>query len=494
MNADEANALLLRLRTRNSVGSFTLGGVCMWPLFRLAVVYHVIRAASRPTVAPPGSTRTKLVKRIRSMGSGKAQRVDGQYPSHAPADLGNAVGWNLPEPDADLLLVQSYRDFTGLENGFPFDPVAEGLSALGARTATVSLPGHASLASKQSGLSFVQPVPRTPRFTPLEAKQFSLMLRGLADQVRIRTQKQIVRPIDCQSQAIRILSLVSGWISILERLRPRAVMVQNYMNLEKLALGAAARQLGIPLIDHQHGMFMRGAEIYLSWPDVPDGVIDPVPSHFWVWSDWFGERMPQPSRTSTFLVGGDLRRKQPTESEPLNLPPAGRTILYLHQPIGEAETGERAIPPRVADAIQRSPKEWQWLVRLHPRLKERTAEARAELGGITNVVVEDATNGSLEACLDAADVALTGSSAAAFDAIDAGVPTVFMDSVMETRMPGADEHPLIIFAPSDDLVAVLGVPERFAPNPVFVRRDSALANAALAEVLRNPSSRSSLNG
>ena len=480
MNADAANALLVTLRERNDVETLSLGGVSMWPMLRLAVLYHVISevrgtgaAAPRGTAFRPGagidlSTRARPSHELRGRGC---------------EDLGHAVGVDLPEPGADVLLVQSWRDFTAGTPDRPVDPLAEGLRRVDYEVATVAIPGRTALRSAQPDLALVQPLDRAPDFAPADVHAFVRQLRALLGELERMAGEPIVRVADCISYALRIVSTIAGWRSILGRLRPRSVMVQNYLNLERLALGAAARQLGVPLVDHQHGMFVRGAELYTSWIEVPDAVTDPMPSHFWVWSDWFARRLPDPTRGTGKVVGGDLRLYPGDPTAIHGMPNAERTILYLHQPIGQTRSGARIVDERVIDAVRRSPPGWHWLVRIHPRFKDRIGQARDELGSTSNVSIVEPTNATLEACLARADATVTGSSASAFEAIDAGVPTVFMDRVMTERMPGADADPLVVFAHGGDLIDVLAEPKRRPPRTVYVQRSIPLAERALASVL-----------
>ncbi len=465
MTVDDANAILLELMDRHPVGSLQLGGIGMWPLVRLALLYAVLKnaGAPMPAAAEPAAERGCLPE----------QR----------AHLGDALLFGEWRRRPDLLLVQSFKDFGSLREGRPTDPLAEGLAELSGEFSVQCLSsiGRASLNSGQAGIAFFQEIDRAQRLKDAEVRAFLALLRPIAADIAARFGRRVVEPLDCLAWGTRILALVPAWSAALQAIEPRAVMVQNYIGLEKLALGAAARRAGIPLIDHQHGMFTRDAAIYLSWPELVPGVIDPMPSWFWVWSDWFCERAPADGTAVRRIVGGDLRHAAAEERAPERAS-ARHTVLYLHQPdLSRAGNGE-PLPDDFLQLAAAAPPEWLWLVRLHPRAR-RIAEAERQCAGLGNVEIAEPTQRPLSHAIALADAALTADSAAAFETVDAGLPTVFTGSAIRARLGDPADPELMIYAGGDAALAALRQAVRKPARPIFLRRDRSLAVSALRTIL-----------
>lgn len=467
MRIDEANALLLDLADRHRIGSLQLGGVGMWPLVRLALLYAVLRGIGAPSAGK----------------SAVAEPVEPELPARA-THLGDAVIFGDWRRRPDLLLVQSYKDFTVRQAGRPADPLAEGLRGMEPEFSVqyLSSIGRASLESRQPGLALFQEIDRAEPIPDQAVRRFLALLRPLAAEARRHAGAPVVEPLDCLAWALRILTMIPAWEAALRAIEPRALMVQNYIGLEKLALGAAARRMNIPLIDHQHGMFTRDAAIYLSWPVLDQAIIDPMPSWFWLWSDWFRDRAPADGATVQTIVGGDIRLAPGSEGAALVRSPR-RTILYLHQPDPAAADEKAPLTPDLLGLIAAAPPDWLWLIRLHPRFAGRAAAARRQCADLANVEIDEPTREPLARVLDIADAALTSSSASAFDAIDAGVPTVFTGDSIRTRLGEPADPDLMVYASGNAALAALATAVRRPPRAIFLRRDRPLAVAALRQVL-----------
>jgi hypothetical protein len=314
MNVDKANALLAGIAQRNTVGSFHVAGVNMWPLFRLAVLYRVIEGTTRQQIKARPQSGNMITRPLPHL-SRSHRSTDIERREVDLHDLGqmerihSAVTFNLPEQDMDLLHVQSYKDFTNTRDGFTEDPLASGLEVLKDEftVAHLSNIGSASLASSRENLAHIQPIDNLSAWSDRDVSRFLVKAGSLASQINLRAKQTLVRPTDLLPWAMRVIAQIPAWRSTFERLRPRSIMLQNYMSLEKFSICAAARQIGIPIIDHQHGMFTKSAQIYLSWHNIPESIVDPTPDWFWVWSDWFAQKMPDQKGGIRSITGGDLR-------------------------------------------------------------------------------------------------------------------------------------------------------------------------------------------
>jgi predicted glycosyltransferase len=87
------------------------------------------------------------------------------------------------------------------------------------------------------------------------------------------------------------------------------------------------------------------------------------------------------------------------------------------------------LPDWVFDAIDASPRSWNWLIRLHPRQTQQRAEIEREFEGrchSASYVIETANDGLLPTLLTAADVHVTYSSTVVLEAAAFGVPSVVL--------------------------------------------------------------------
>ncbi|MDX2158975.1 MAG: hypothetical protein SFW09_20930, partial [Hyphomicrobiaceae bacterium] len=208
---------------------------------------------------------------------------------------------------------------------------------------------------------------------------------------------------------------------------------------------------------------------------------------FWVWSDYFRRIMPKSNGQIATVVGGDLRWRSVDLAAPLALPPAERRILCLEQGPTLAYHLRRGspLPDPVVASIRAAPPGWQWLIRLHPRMISNVSAFVEGMRrqGIENVLVEGPSLAPLSSCLESSDAVLTGFSAGAIEAHDAGLPVVLFEPMAQQLFREPIEAGAMQF--SDDpagIVAALAAAARHHQAPL-IRRDRRLALAAMDEVL-----------
>ncbi len=220
--------------------------------------------------------------------------------------------------------------------------------------------------------------------------------------------------------------MFEGW---LRSVQPRAVVLDVWYNPTSMALAAAARRLGIPSVDLQHGRQGGTHFAYCGWVRQPAERFETVPDVAWTWGEadrlrWQRDRGP----ASEPRVLGNLWLNEWRDRP--------ETFAAEH---AAAEAATRGTGPSVlvttqwtidlADtvaAVAASPHDWRWLLRFHPltKLSERRAwEARFRETGHPGVELDAANRLPLYALLAAADVHVTGFSSCALEALAFGVPT-----------------------------------------------------------------------
>ena len=204
----------------------------------------------------------------------------------------------------------------------------------------------------------------------------------------------------------------------------------------------AARQLGIPAVDIQHGFQDRYHEAYGGWTKAPPQGYELMPDFFWCWSrDRCRESEdvnPGLRNAVRYFAGGDLWLNHNTHAlahadRPLyeraarHCSPFARTILVC--PCGNSL--QHGVYPRLKSAIDSSPGNWNWMIRLHPRDRSRQREIEALLGaaGLRQRLDLDFSNAlSLYECISLCDVMVSDLSTCAQEGLAFGKPCVIIDS------------------------------------------------------------------
>jgi hypothetical protein len=268
--------------------------------------------------------------------------------------------------------------------------------------------------------------------------------------------------------------------AMFRRMGTKAVFLDCWYTWESFAATLAARRAGVLSIELQHGVQGRHMSGYAGW----QRSYELMPELFWVWgrqaSDALLERNSFGIRT---IVGGNCwlnawRRLGWADAVANEIGRAkalrgGRSpvVLATLQPGIEREP--------VLDAIARSPRDWQWLVRIHRR--ERTTHSYSELTRRLadiqrHVLVDQATEAPLYALMNVIDVHVTGASTCALEALAFGKPTVVFHPNGRDAFGSLLDSNAMAYADRGD--AIVDAVERFRTfDPEDARR---LANAQYA--------------
>lgn len=214
-----------------------------------------------------------------------------------------------------------------------------------------------------------------------------------------------------------------------------------YYEIKMMALNAACKKLQIPTVELPHGTHGDTHAAYGKWQNVPSDGYEMLPDIFWCWSvnekeaidSWI---VSQKCNHKTFLGGNPWMSQWLNEQHPLitmfddridklkiNISNS-KHLLFSTQPYN---TFDETIPAYLIDAIEQSPAEWQWWIRLHPRQPHSIDFYQEQLKikiGLNRINVTEATEFPLPALLRNMDVHLTLFSSAVIEAAEMGVPSV----------------------------------------------------------------------
>lgn len=225
------------------------------------------------------------------------------------------------------------------------------------------------------------------------------------------------------------------YVKILKKTSPKLVIIEWYYGTEGFSLLLAAKQLGIPVADIQHGIQGSNHWAYGDWPSNPSGY-QLLPDYFFVWSHteknviqrwnklcgnkhtpivtgyqwmsmWRGNNLP-------FDFKSQIEQIRQCEGKKCNI-----NILF--------SMDYDFLNDGIIHLIQNSPKDWKWWIRMHPVMRHRWSEYSTQFKQIfakDNVIWDEASFCALPALLSFVDLHITSGSTIARICQEWGIPTI----------------------------------------------------------------------
>lgn len=285
---------------------------------------------------------------------------------------------------------------------------------------------------------------------------------------------------------------------ILESLRPKAVFLVCYYYTIAMALVRACKALGITTVDIQHGKQGKYHGLYTHWTKIPEDGYELLPDIFWVWGQESHENIqkwhPAGCQHHKPSIGGNrwlakwsdgngLKLDREADSFLNRLDDFDRVILVSLQPF------DRPLPDHLLEAMQRSPKRWLWLLRLHPLYKHQKSQVYALMSQleINNFEVDSATNLPLYALLQKSNHHLTVYSSVCYEALAFSVPTTILGDSGLRLYDDYIRQGLFNYADTADaLLASIDktyLPEQLKESVPYIETSQQAAESALSVIL-----------
>ena len=177
-----------------------------------------------------------------------------------------------------------------------------------------------------------------------------------------------------------VLKLSDYFETLLLEKKTKMVLVVNYYQLNSYALILAARRVGIPSVDIQHGN--QRDLFYHRWLNVPNDGYNVLPNYFWCWeqknSTVINEWADQTGIHKAINGGNPWIELWKDESLLLVKEYDQITAQYINddevniiitlQPLYGLPTWSTNIPQWIVNAIDESPDNWKWHIRYHPQM------------------------------------------------------------------------------------------------------------------------------
>lgn len=229
-----------------------------------------------------------------------------------------------------------------------------------------------------------------------------------------------------------ILSYADLFAPILEILRPRFVIFQEYYNYTAMGLGLACRRLGVPSVEYQHGIQSRHP--MYTFRHLPKWGLEVVPKWFFTWGEYPAKQLGEMFSGQKFhraaaagkpefrLYADGRMADAPQLLEALRERIAGRKAILVPFVLGVGPEDVQAL----RQAILESPPDWIWLLRRHPLAV--FASEDLELGTeLANIESDLCSTISLPGVLALTDHVVAGYSTICLDAYYGfGIPVTML--------------------------------------------------------------------
>jgi hypothetical protein len=209
------------------------------------------------------------------------------------------------------------------------------------------------------------------------------------------------------------------------------------MNAMCRSLVIAAKEMGIPSIDIQHGVAGDVHKSYYKWLKMPINGYKLFPNYFWSWTakdmEVFSNWQKDKNYIAKPILGGNVL----TNAWKNKLIPEFANSTFQFSSLCNKEQINvlvsvqlNGISPIIIEAIQNSGYQIKWWIRLHPRVQGQINKFKDELKLIWDdrkIDIENATKLPLMAIMENIDCHVTEYSTVTLDAADFGVNTVFIN-------------------------------------------------------------------
>ena len=311
----------------------------------------------------------------------------------------NLKSWLKNKKNIDFLFVENGVHIADIKGKYYFtrtDPLRDNIEKSGYKCKTI-IGGYKV---------------ETPLYNSGEFFQFSLDVMFVLDKVKTYFKKPplLNYKLESYSEFINILKQNNIYLEELElknllgqvsrikriekyitkrlkKLKPKAVFILCYYSTYGFALVSSCKKLSIPVIDIQHGVQGDLHYAYGSYKKVPKNGFNLHPDIFYVWSDEEKSSLLKwvKGNTKVFEGGNNFLEMWKDDGneivqyytnmlkEKYLLSKYSKVILYTVDPQNNRDK-------EIIKAIQNSPSDWFWFVRVHPKRVDMLEYTRKRIG------------------------------------------------------------------------------------------------------------------
>lgn len=223
---------------------------------------------------------------------------------------------------------------------------------------------------------------------------------------------------------IHLLSSIFEFL--LEKFNPKLIFELCFYSKARFAMNVAAKKLGIPTIEIQHGGLGPEHICYSSWFSIPKNGYSLLPQYFWVWDSNSKDVIDQWIDSQDFHkvhVGGNPWIGYSTQMlKEFEFPADKHLIIFTLQ--------DREVDAYMIDVIRETAENYEWWIRSHPRFPEvaKKLENKLDSLGLSGKVnFKQALEYPLPVIINRSSIHLSGSSGSILEAATLGVPSIILD-------------------------------------------------------------------
>lgn len=247
----------------------------------------------------------------------------------------------------------------------------------------------------------------------------------------------------------------------LSAIQPKVVFLIGYHYIPNTPLITACKKLKIKTVDIQHGYQGESHYAYARWTRVPISGYELLPDYFWNWSQLHKETIekwrPPGFTHHQPLVGGNLWLGKCQSRDMVSLenkkdPFYDYLKTFDKVVLVTTDFVDPPLPLHLIDVMQRSPKSWLWLIRLHPNQRRfiKQIESIIEKHEITNYEIDNANSYYLYDLLERSDYHISFFSTVSFEVSIFNIQTIIVHPVGFEDFREFIERGLILYADNAD--------------------------------------------
>lgn len=217
--------------------------------------------------------------------------------------------------------------------------------------------------------------------------------------------------------------------ALFKRVRPRTIFLSSYTGANFVC--AAARRLGVTVVDLQHGGMYPSHPLAANWSCIPKAGYELLPDVFWCWSEdsarWVSTTISSYHRA---IAGGNPKSvaedalQDPTIAP--DLPPKSnnkkpRVLVALQY--GK----NQIVPAHVKLAYEATKDRVAWYFRLHPAGRDRLSEV-VQILNVSASEILKFSDCTMRQAMVPMDVLLTDASTVVYESLDLGLRTAVWSS------------------------------------------------------------------
>lgn len=219
---------------------------------------------------------------------------------------------------------------------------------------------------------------------------------------------------------------------ILKQCKPKLILELCYYNAPNYALNLEAKSLKIPTIEIMHGGIGNLHIAYAGWGhSIPKSGYNILPQKIWLWDEETKQILhpwiKQQEYHQIFVAGNPWLDYLMAKEDNIDLPifkQEKKKILFTIQ--------FDQIEEYIYDAIQKSPDDYEWWLRMHPRkiyAKDSIINKLKELKLLDKVNIEEANTLPLPTLLKQCTVHISEYSGSIIEAALVGKPSVILSDI-----------------------------------------------------------------